>query len=449
MIEAMGTLHQEIPALRVLTRSQHQLSRQSITPEALKVLYRLHRSGYTAHLVGGSVRDLLLGNRPKDFDVATNARPQEVRRLFRNSRIIGRRFRLVHVFFRGSVVEVATFRASPEPPETPDDWEEGVAEQAEEDATTDRPHPAPEEVVFGTPAEDARRRDFTVNALFYNIADFSIIDHVGGIEDLERGLIRTIGDPDQRFVEDPVRMMRALEYGARLGFTIDDSTVEAIARQQDLIAGASSPRLTYELLESLRSGKAARIHEAWRRAGVFTRAFPDLPIDTDESMQVLELVDAAIDDGRELSDPSLLGSYFLPRFLTIAEDETSSETGRIDNAQLLARLRESLEAAAASMHLSNQTLHLMHQGLFALTKMRRPPDRGRQILKLTRQDYFQVAWDLYGIAAALGYISPEAYQGWGRALKKAGMKQRSDGAREVAADRPPSRPRRRPRRRRR
>jgi hypothetical protein len=166
-------------------------------------------------------------------------------------------------------------------------------------------------------------------------------------------------------------------------------------------------------------------------------------------MQVLELVDAAIDDGRELSDPSLLGSYFLPRFLTIAEDETSSETGRIDNAQLLARLRESLEAAAASMHLSNQTLHLMHQGLFALTKMRRPPDRGRQILKLTRQDYFQVAWDLYGIAAALGYISPEAYQGWGRALKKAGMKQRSDGAREVAADRPPSRPRRRPRRRRR
>jgi poly(A) polymerase len=448
MIEAMGTPHLEILTPSVLTRSQHKLSRQHISPEALKVLYRLHRSGYTAHLVGGSVRDLLLGNRPKDFDVATNARPQEVRRLFRNSRIIGRRFRLVHVFFRGNVVEVATFRASPEPPETPDDWEEGVAEEAEEDAVTERPRPAPEEVVFGTPAEDARRRDFTVNALFYNIADFSIIDYVGGIEDLERKLIRTIGDPDHRFIEDPVRMMRALEYGARLGFKIDDRTVESITRQQDLIAGASSPRLTYELLESLRSGKAARIHEAWRRAGVFTRAFPDLPIDTDESIQVLELVDAAISDGRELSDPSLLGSYFLPRFLTIAEDETS-ETGRVDNAQLLARLRESLEAAGASMHLSNQTLHLMHQGLFALTKMRRPPDRGRQILKLARQDYFQVAWDLYGIAAALGYISAEAYQGWGRALKKAGMRHRTEEPREVAAEGPPSRPRRRPRRRRR
>jgi poly(A) polymerase len=445
LTEAAGTPTIEDLLPKVLARPDHRLSRGSLSSEALKVLYRLHRSGYAAYLVGGSVRDLLLGNQPKDFDVATNARPQEIRRLFRNSRIIGRRFRLVHVYFRAGIVEVATFRASPEPPESPQDWEEAAAEEAEEDTTTDRPQPATEDVVYGTPAEDARRRDFTVNALFYNIADFSVIDHVGGIEDLERGMIRTIGDPDQRFIEDPVRMMRALEYSVRLGFEIDARTNEAIVAQKDLIAEASAPRLTYELLESLRSGHAAGIHEAWRRAGVFTRAFPDLPIDTDESIRVLKMVDKEIDAGRDFSDPSLIGSYFLGRFLAIAEEETS-DTGRVDNPQLLGRLRESLELASTSMHLSNQTLHLLHQGLFALTKMRRPPERGRQILKLARQEYFQVAWDLYGFAVTLGYISPEAYQGWTRALRKVGAKDRRDESRKNVSDRP--RPRRRPRRRR-
>ena len=441
----MGTPTTEISPPTVLARPDHRISRSNLSAEALKVLYRLHRSGYAAYLVGGSVRDLLLGNRPKDFDVATNARPQEIRRLFRNSRIIGRRFRLVHVYFRAGIVEVATFRASPEPPESPQDWEEGAAEEAEANASTERPHPPAEEVVYGTPAEDARRRDFTVNALFYNIADFSVIDHVGGIQDLERGVIRTIGDPDGRFVEDPVRMMRALEYSVRLGFDIGPRTSEAIVAHQDLIADASAPRLTYELLESLRSGHAAGIHQAWRRAGVFTRAFPDIPIDTDESMQVLEMVDREITAGREYSDPSLIGCYFLGRFLAIAEEETS-DTGRIDNPQVLDRLRASLEPASTSMHLSNQTLHLMHQGLFALTKMRRPPERGRQVLKMARQDYFQVAWDLYSFAVSLGYISSEAYQGWTRALRKVGAKNQRDGSRSRPRSRP--RPRRRPRRRR-
>jgi poly(A) polymerase len=438
----MGTPTTEYLSPKVLARPEHQLSRGSLSAEALKVLYRLHRSGYAAYLVGGSVRDLLLGKRPKDFDVATNARPQEIRRLFRNSRVIGRRFRLVHVFFRAGIVEVATFRASPEPPESPNDWEEAAAEEEEENATTDRPQPATENVVFGTPAEDAHRRDFTVNALFYNIADFSIIDHVGGIKDLDRGLIRTIGDPDQRFIEDPVRMMRALEYSVRLGFEIDWRTNEAIMAQRDLIAEASAPRLTYELLESLRSGHAAGIHEAWRRSGVFTRAFPDLPIDTDESMRILEMVDREINSNREISDPSLIGSYFLGRFLAIAEEETS-DTGRVDNPQVLGRLRESLDPASTSMHLSNQTLHLLHQGLFALTKMRRPPDRGRQVLKLARQEYFMVAWELFGFAAALGYISPEAYQGWKRALRKVGTNDRSGAPRRSATERPRRRPRRR------
>ena len=444
MIEAIGTpVHQGL-APRILTRPEHRLSRKDLSQEAIKVLYRLHRSGYAAYLVGGSVRDLLLGGRPKDFDIATNARPQEIRRLFRNSRIIGRRFRLVHVFFKGEIVEVATFRASPEPPETPDDWEEAEEEAAEEEAGVDPPRPHIEENVYGTPAEDARRRDFTINALFYNIADFSIIDHVGGIEDLERGVIRTIGDPDERFEEDPVRMMRALEYAARLGFEIDPRTTEAIYRQQALISEASTPRLTYELLECLRSGRATAIHKAWWKAGVFTRAYQDLPLDTDESVRVLEMVDAGVAAGRKFSDPSLIGGFFLPRFLVLADEETD-EKGRVNNVRLLDRLRETLDPAAASMRLSNQTVHLIHQGLFAVTKMRHAPERGRQVLKLARQGYFPVAWEFFVFAAALGYITPEAHQGWKRALRKVGKQELTDQPRDTAQERP--RPRRRSRRR--
>lgn len=446
MIEAMGTPVHEGLAPRILTRPEHRLSRKDLSQEAIKVLYRLHRSGYAAHLVGGSVRDLLLGGRPKDFDIATNARPQEIRRLFRNSRIIGRRFRLVHVFFKGEIIEVATFRASPEPPETPDDWEEAEEEAAEEEAVDDPPRPHIVEDVYGTPAEDARRRDFTINALFYNIADFSIIDHVGGIEDLERGVIRTIGDPDERFVEDPVRMMRALEYAARLGFEIDSPTAEAIDRQKALILEASTPRLTYELLECLRSGKATAIHKAWWKAGVFTRAYQDLPIDTDESVRVLEMVDAGVVAGRKFSDSSLIGGFFLPRFLVLAEEETD-EKGRVNNVRLLDRLREMLEPAAASMHLSNQTVHLIHQGLFAVTKMQCQPERGRQVLKLARQGYFPVAWEFFVFAAAIGYITPEVHQSWKRALRKVGKQELTDQQRDSAQERPRPRSRRRPRRR--
>jgi poly(A) polymerase len=446
MIRAMGTSKTEDLAPRILTRPEHNLSRQYLSSEAIKVLYRLHRSGYSAFLVGGSVRDLLLGRRPKDFDVATNARPQEIRRLFRNSRIIGRRFRLVHVFFRGGIVEVATFRASPEPPEVPEDWKEAEVEAAEDDADVDAPPVRHDEDVYGTPSEDARRRDFTVNALFYNVADFSVIDYVGGIEDLHRRVIRSIGDPDERFVGDPVRMMRALEYSVRLGFELDPLTIEAIDRQQSLISEASSPRLTYELLECLRSGKAAEIHAAWRRAGVFSVAFPDLPLDTDESVRVLAMVDAGVIEGRQYSDPTLLGGFFLPRFLGLAAEETDGN-GRINNARLLDRLRDVLAPAAASMHLSNQTIHLIHQGLFAITKMRRAPERGRQVLKLVRQEYFPVAWDLYGFAVGLGSISPEAHQGWSRAVRKVGKGRASDRQQDANRDRPPPRGRSRRRRR--
>ena len=188
-------------APRILSRAQHNVSRKNIDPDALKVLYRLKNGGFVAYLVGGGVRDLLLERQPKDFDVGTSAHPQQVRKLFRNCFIVGRRFRLAHVRFGRKVIEVSTFRRAAEP-------EEG-------DTLIRRDN------TFGSPEEDAFRRDFTVNALFYDIATFSVIDWVGGLEDLTARVIRTIGDPAQRFREDPVRMLRAVALAARLDFTID------------------------------------------------------------------------------------------------------------------------------------------------------------------------------------------------------------------------------------
>lgn len=244
----------------VIPRGKHPISRKMIDEEALKVLYRLHRHGFLSYLVGGSVRDLLLEKVPKDFDVATNAHPHEINALFKNSRIIGRRFRLVHVFFRGrKVVEVSTFRSRSE-------FEEIQTEEGEIIRTDS----------FGTPAEDALRRDMTVNGLFYNIADFSILDYVGGMADLERRVIRTIGDPDERFQQDPVRMIRVIRHAARTGFSIENSTYEAILRHREEIQKCSPSRLRDEFLRDLKEGAAKPSLDLMLRTGLLFSLFPGL-----------------------------------------------------------------------------------------------------------------------------------------------------------------------------
>ncbi len=432
---------------RILARPDHSVSRSGMSPSAIKVLYRLHRSGYTAYLVGGGVRDLLLGGKPKDFDIATNARPQEIRRLFRNSRIIGRRFRLVHVMFSGEIVEVATFRASPEPPEGPDDWEEAEAEAAEADAEPDRT-PVPtgvDRAVYGTPAEDALRRDFTINGLFYDVSDFSVIDYVGGLDDLQDRRVRTIGAPEQRFREDPVRMLRALEYGARLEFEIEGRTREAIVECRDEIAEASPARLSYELFETLRSGNSATIYSAWREAGLFDLAFPDVAGRTDEDVRVLREVDGAVAMGARLADSTLIGAFYLfPFYREFAE--LTDDGRKLDNVEMLRRIAVMLEPAATNLRLSNHTLHLLMQGLFTLTKMNRAPDRGRKVLKLARQEYFGVAYALFRLAGAVGLAPSDALQGWSAALDRLSKTDEKAGAEKSRSD---TQRRRRPRRRRR
>ena len=196
----------------IISRAEHTISRRDIDPDALKVLYRLQQSHFDAYLVGGGVRDLLLGRRPKDFDIATNAHPYQIKKLFRNCWIIGRRFRLAHVKFGQKTIEVATFRRNvPDPlPDEADDAHVVVASSPEVPGGDDQDGIIRRDNTFGTPEEDAFRRDFTVNALVYDIATYSIIDYVGGLRDLEQRVIRSIGDPMVRFVEDPVRMLLSL-----------------------------------------------------------------------------------------------------------------------------------------------------------------------------------------------------------------------------------------------
>jgi len=291
----------------IIPRAEHPISRRMIDEEALKVLYRLHRHGFLAYLVGGSVRDLLLGKTPKDFDVATNAHPHEINTLFKNSRIIGRRFRLVHVFFKGKkTVEVSTFRSRSEFEEI--HTAEGTILRTDS---------------FGTPAEDALRRDLTINGLFYNIADFSIMDYVGGMADLERHVIRTIGDPDERFQQDPVRMIRVIRHAARTGFTIESETYQAILRHRQEIQKCSPSRLRDEFLRDLAEGASSPSLRLMLQTGLLFSLFPGLeralgprsisPKKNQEFfLSLFDLVDQLIKAGSRVSGPILLALFLTP-----------------------------------------------------------------------------------------------------------------------------------------
>ena len=242
----------------VVPRAAHAISRKQIDPDALKVLYRLNENNFLAYLVGGSVRDLLLGHRPKDFDIGTSAHPYQVKRIFRNCWIIGRRFRLAHIRFGPKTIEVATFRRQLSPEELAAGDAAPPGDTQDVHRHTDRDRLLHRDNTFGTAEQDAFRRDFTVNALFYDIASFSIIDYTGGLEDLNARLIRCIGDPVERFQEDPVRMLRAVAMAARLDFSIDPPIDAAIAAHRHDIARTAPARLIEEIYKILRAGASER-----------------------------------------------------------------------------------------------------------------------------------------------------------------------------------------------
>jgi poly(A) polymerase len=290
----------------ILPRAEHAIARTQISENALKVLQRLNEGGYNGYLVGGCVRDLMLGREPKDFDVVTDARPEEIRQLFRNARIIGRRFRLVHVHFGREIIEVATFRSVPHAPEEwaeSDDVEDGEmlrddlagteaiepgAPEPEEQLEVPEPeqrrdrrsrrerHLDPvDPSIFGTQDEDAIRRDFTVNALYYDLRDDTVRDYVGGVKDLKAGLLRMIGDPEIRYREDPVRMLRVVRFAAKLGLKIDPKTEEPIRRLAQLLETVPPARMFEEVLKLFHGGHALDTYEQLRHYGLFQYLFPE------------------------------------------------------------------------------------------------------------------------------------------------------------------------------
>ena len=245
---------------RIISRAEHGISRKNIDESALKVLYRLNKAGYEAYLVGGAVRDLLLGHHPKDFDVATDATPEQVKELFRNCRLIGRRFRLAHIHFGRHIIEVATFRGH-----------HGESQSGHQDDSGR----ILRDNVYGDLEQDVWRRDFTVNALYYNVADFSVVDFVGGYEDVLEGRLRLIGDPDDRYREDPVRMIRVIRFAAKLGFSIDESCQDFIRDQGVILRDVPAARLYEEVLKLFPSGHAIESFRGLREYYLLEHLFPE------------------------------------------------------------------------------------------------------------------------------------------------------------------------------
>lgn len=374
---------------KVLARSDHPISRRNIDVDAVKVLHRLHSGGFRSFLVGGAVRDLMLGRQPKDFDVSTNARPQQIRRLFRNSRIIGRRFRLVHVYFRSGIVEVSTFRRIP----TSQDSRDAPGELL---ITDDN--------VFGSPEEDAYRRDFTVNALIYDIADYSVVDYVGGIEDLERRVIRVIGDPDVRFCEDPVRMLRACELAGRLGFSIDRETEAGIRRHRREIEKAAPARLSEEIGQILHSGSAEPILQRAMEVGLLEVFLPEaytiLTIEGEEAedlQRIPAVLDQMIADGRKLSDSVLLGSLLLPAVLLRRRDIEALNQRPIWRSALRSLTQETVESFATRFTLPRAKAEKVQMVLWCFHRLTERWGSAASQLQFSRQPGFDDALTLLDV----------------------------------------------------
>ena len=509
---------------RVIPRAEHAVSRSHISPNALRVLYRLKDAGFQAFLVGGCVRDLLLGMEPKDFDVATDALPEQVKRLFRNCRLVGRRFRLAHVFFGQETIEVATFRAASAPsqgeePLADADPEDGEAPELDEPADTveeasdragdaggngggggpaqtaeaagaeasgrglellrearaaaekyaaRRPFEESDDTermfdatgrilrdnVYGSIDEDVWRRDFTANSLYYNIADFSIWDYVAGVEDIAARRLRLIGDPETRFREDPVRMLRAARFEAKLGFEIDADTAKLIGSLRELLGGVPPARLFDEMLKLFLTGHGARSLEVLRRRGLLAQLLPNVDgylsahsggLVERLLMKGLANTDARASAGRAVTPTFLLALLLYGPIAQIIESMPPEKWHE------LSAIMDACERAVrqAQAHVSiPKRFSLGVSEMFSLQPRLEHPT-GRRALRLLTHPRFRAAYDLLLLRAEFGLASPEMAQWWTQVqeVPHEEQGQMADALAQAAGPRP-SRPRTGRRRRR-
>jgi poly(A) polymerase len=395
---------------KVIQRQHHSISRDEISPSALKVLYRLKEQGFSAYLVGGGVRDVLLGLHPKDFDVATDARPSQVRRTFRNSRIIGRRFRLVHVYFSEEIIEVSTFRANATPAIT-----ENSTEASQKIIQNELPAILLEDNTYGTIEQDAWRRDFTINALYYDIADRSVIDFTEGLPDLHNRVIRMIGDPVQRFHEDPVRLLRAIRLAAKLNFSIHPDTEKALLHLHYLIPHVPPARLFTEFLKIFFKGHAERSYQLLKKTGYLEILFPHTaniikkyPEANYEKLLhlALQATDSRYDHQESLNPGFLLSAFVWPVIQEYINDHKEQKLF----AALHGAIHEILPIQTQTLGVSHR-LRLMMRSI-SILQYHLERRRLSRIYRIANQRYFRAALDFFELRAEIDGRLAKAAQWW-------------------------------------
>ncbi|MBB3046608.1 poly(A) polymerase [Litorivivens lipolytica] len=410
---------------RVLSRDEHVVSRKQISDNALKVMHRLRSGGFDAFLVGGGVRDLMLGKQPKDFDIATDATPEEVRQLFRNSRIIGRRFKIVHVRFGREIIEVTTYRGS---------HEDGNAKSA----VAGESGMLLRDNVYGTLEEDAIRRDFTVNALYYCSDKFTVHDYVGGLSDLEKREVRIIGDASSRYQEDPVRMLRAVRFAAKLDFTLEKRTAAPLQQLAPLLEQIPAARLFDEVLKLFMEGQALRVYALLKHYNLFRPLFPatQAVLDSGDSSasalieQGLINTDTRIGQNKPVTPAFIFAIMLWP-------------VVRREMAQLQAEGMPEIPALhqAAQNVVSAQQAHTSIPKRFSMPmrdiwelQLRLPRRTGRRAQELLEHRYFRAGYDFLLLREQSGEI-PEELGPWWTAFQEADESARDGMQKKVAGDR--------------
>lgn len=395
----------------IVPRDQHPISRANISPNALKVLYRLKDAGYQAFLVGGAVRDLLLGLSPKDFDVATNAHPDQVKQLFRNCRLIGRRFHLAHVRYGYEIIEVATFRAAHTTIDEDNSVDEGGHRVLDDRGRILRDN------LYGTIEEDVWRRDFTANALYYNIQDFSVWDYVGGVADARGRIMRLIGDPQTRYREDPVRMLRAVRFAAKLGFTLHEDTAAPIPKLASMLDAVPPARLFDEVNKLFLCGAALTAYDLIIKYQLLEHLFPELAKALNEAPDgpaaALVRLGLSGTDDRVRADKSVTPTFLFAVLLWPAIRRVYRQSAMVDGDEIAA-----LSAACEAVIFRQQTrvaipkrFTLPLRELIAM-QPRFERREGRRALRLLDHPRFRAGYDFLLLRAAAGEADPEVANWW-------------------------------------
>jgi len=428
--------------LQIFQRQEHGISRKDISENALKVLYRLNKAGYDAYLVGGGVRDLLLDKQPKDFDIATNATPEEIKKLFRNCRLIGRRFRLAHILFGRDVIEVATFRGHHADAKPSIKDKQQVSSQSQEGMLL-------RDNVYGTIDEDAERRDFTINALYYSIKDFTVTDYANGVHDLENRIIRLMGDPETRYREDPVRMLRAVRFAAKLDMEIESNTAAPIPQLANLLQDIPAARLFEESLKLLQSGDGLATYKLLRKYDLFQQLFPllsehfteDNGSQTEQMIEhILAATDRRIAEEKRVNPAFMYAAMLWYPMVTRAEEISITSGLAYYDAFMVASndiLDEQVKSIAIPRRFTTTVRDIWQQ------QIRFSRRSGKRAFKMLEHPKFRAAYDFLEMRGNFESEDIATLAGWWNEFQHADRNKRNKMVQQINDDSGQRRPRRR------